>query len=253
MRFVIPIFRFAILVAAFCLLSSAFGQTVLEAPGIAAFHRPAATGGGGGGGGTYTLLRHATGNAPGNSQASVTIDVTGGKLLVVSVSNYQPAGGGLDRDPADGGVNTYIGLNKAGSPTGHIATNQLFYVINPSGSSLTITCTHSYVILNAAVFSYSGSSPSLDTQAAGHGTAASSVQPGSVTPSGTELFVTGVSSSQSFAGTPINSSFTVTDAVRQGANGLWGGLAYKNSSSAENPTWSFSASADCGSTMATFK
>ncbi len=218
--------------------------------------RPTGGGGGGGGGGSLTFLRAGTFNAASTTTASGTVDITSAALLVVSVSNYQLAGGGLDADPSGGG-NTYIAITPAvTSPDEHIATNQLFYVINPiGGPTFTLTCTHSYTIINWACYS-DASTPtfvSSSTHATAFTDGLTTQSPGSITPSGaSHLLVTGVASANAFSGTPINSSFNSREAVQQGGNGLWGGIADKISSSAENPAWSFVGTCTGGAQMAEF-
>lgn len=211
--------------------------------------RKATVGGGGGGGGTYSLIAHAAATANGTAQASAgPVNTTGSKLIVVAVCNYNAAGGALDANPSDG-LNTYLPLNIKGSTSFGVATNQLFYCVNPTtGTSVTFTARHNYTVCAVACFSYSGTTPSLDAQATGAGSDSyTTIQPGSVTPSsGTELFITSVTWTSGTSAS-INSSFTITDA------GGFGAMAYKTSSAAENPAWTVNPSNVGATTMAVFK
>jgi hypothetical protein len=220
------------------------------AAGIKALKKQGSGGGGGGGSGTYSFVRSATGVAAGTSVATCSIDVTGGNLLVVSEVFYQ-----LNSDAyAADGTNTYNRLNQKTSGAGQIY-QELKYVINPTGGTVNITANHNYTIMVAALFSYSGGTAAFDAQAAGNGVVNNTtIQAGSLTPSGTELFIAGFGSSAAFPTPPIDSSFVYSGLViQEGGNGLWGGLAYKNSSSAENPIWSANSNADLVANLATFK
>jgi|GEM_PF-4026207 len=256
MKFQVFSFKFQALLCYLCFLLlnlSCFGQSTLTADGLAAIV-PQTTSSGGGSGGTYTLMSYTNAVAGNNTALSVTVNITGAGLLVVSESFYQPASPG-DAFCSDG-VNTYVRLTPHGSSIDRVATNQLSYVINPSGGTITITCKHSYTVLIAAWFSYSASTPLFDNQSGAfvNSGSATTIQPGALAPTGTELFITGEAETKAFASTPIDSSFTVIYAIQEGSAGLWGGLAYKNSSTIENPTWSFSASStDAGVTMGIWK
>jgi hypothetical protein len=225
--------------------AAAFGQVKLQNAKLqnATISNVGPAGGGGGGGNTYTLLTNNTFNASSGNEASGTVDVTGAKLLVVSISQYQP---GTPAGPSGGGY-TYQSCPPYGGETDGIATNQMYYVTNlAGGTTFTLTCTRSYVIVNWAAFSYAGTTPTFIAQT-GAGKKAtggtSSLATGSLAASsGQYLFVTGSAASKSFASPSIDGGFNPPlQAVQQGGNGLWGGLAYTNSTASQNPTWSFSA------------
>jgi hypothetical protein len=81
-------YRLSLLLVCFSLLAHA--QTILEAPGLAAFgNAPTVGGGGGGGGGAFTFIRSASQVGTGG-HTSVTMDTTGATCLFALVT-----GGGL--------------------------------------------------------------------------------------------------------------------------------------------------------------
>lgn len=212
------------------------------------------SGGGGGGGSTFTLVDNQVAVASGVTEATVTLNTTGAKLVVVGVCNYDGAGGGTDEDPIHSG-DTYTGLTKIGAPTGGHYTNQLFYCVSPAQSaSYTIKVKHSYIVVCAASFSYSGTTPALDTQAAGNGSSSfTTIQPGSASPTSTGLFVTSLTWSAGSSSATADSSFTLLNRTQEGTDPLYGGMWYKSSSSAENPTLTAPATSFGATTMAVFK
>jgi len=81
-------YRLSLIFVCVCLLTHA--QTILEAPGLAAFgSATTGGGGGGGGGGAFTLIRSASQVGTGG-HTSVTMDTTGATCLFALVT-----GGGL--------------------------------------------------------------------------------------------------------------------------------------------------------------
>ena len=246
--------RLSLVVGACVFALNLSAQTPLTADGLAALPTASASGGGGGGGGgnTFTLVAHSIGTASSTTTATTAArDITGAKLIVVSIANFNSSG--ADTGPSDG-VNTFLPLTIKGPPTLGTRTNQMWYVINPTTSSTyTVSAKRNYTTITMAAFSYSGTTPALDGQAAGAGADSSTtIQPGSLTPSGTELFVTGVACANTITTSSVNSSFTGTDAGSPAA-GLFGGMAYKSSSTAEDPTWTQGSAGGIAANMAKFK
>lgn len=107
------------------------------------------------------------------------------------------------------------------------------------------------------VYAFSGALTSGDpfnAEAAGaNSSGATSLQPGSVSPFGTDLFVTGIGwfPNNTMA---IDSSFaTPTEQGYIGSDAMGGAISWKESASAENPTWSWSGSNNVAAVMASFK
>lgn len=209
----------------------------------------------GGGGFPFTIAGFTNVSVIGTGAVSFSLNTTGIGLLVVSES-YVQLNGLTDADPHDG-VNTYTPLNGIGS-SGGLATNQIFYVVNPTGGNITISATHNTTTLCAEWYSVSGGTAALDQQAPGGSVANTqpSVSPGNIVNADDRLFITGVSAivGAGFNTPPIDSSFIATSATNVVASGGFSaGMAHKRSSTDENPNWSFQATAFAGSTMANFK
>lgn len=206
------------------------------------------------GGSPFTIVGHTNVSVVGTGPVSFSLNTTGIGLLVVSES-YVQVNGITDSDPSDG-VNTYIPLNGIGSSSG-LATNQMFYVVNPTGGNITISATHNTTTLCAEWYSVSGGTATLDQQAPG-GTVANtqtSISPGNIVNSADRLFITGVSAivAADFSSPPIDSSFIATSATNVvDSGGFSAGMAHKKSSTDENPAWSFQGTIFAGSTMANF-
>lgn len=215
--------------------------------------------GGGGGGGTFALVDHAIGGDNSVNQVSVTLSTTGAKLIVVSLS-YGLRDLGTETGPTNNSVSDlFIAGSTSGAGGTSFGTNQLYYLINPTQSgTYTITCQRDYLTMAVESFSYSGTTPTFDGESAGGSSGSfTTIQPGTQTPSATELFVTGIAS-WGVADPPgqtatINSSFNKTDQLLETSTGAFGSMAWKNSGSAENPTWTSSQTAQGGSRMMMFK
>jgi hypothetical protein len=113
---------------------------------------------------------------------------------------------------------------------------------------MTFSASANLAVVTVSWYSYSGTSPSLDTQNGfNHGSGnITSFQTGSVTPAGNnELCITAATwndvGSDTFASS-VDSSFTITDQAESGTRSqFYGGMAYKiqTTGGSENPTWSY--------------
>lgn len=203
--------------------------------------------GGGGGGANYALVDVQSNGVVSSGTATITLNTTGCKLIAVLVANYNDSPG-VDIDPTN--ISDPSAIFKAGvlkgAPAGQ-GTNQWFYCTNFTASaSYTIIASHNYTCLVGYSFSYSGTTPSIDSQAVGaQSNSFITIQPGSVTPSGSNrLFLFGITW---LAGTlAVDSSFTNLSPIQAAASGLFGGAAIKISSSAENPTAAITGGATQG-------
>jgi hypothetical protein len=208
---------------------------------IAAFISPTPGGGCTG----ICLISHTT--IPGNANAGTTssaINTTGANFLFINVhcssSLSVPT-------PSDSLGNTWTAGGAYGSGAG--VQDAFFFVANATvGSSQTFSLSSATGSVAAAeVVAFSGvltSSPGDGTAGNGNGSG-TSVQPGSITPTGNgRLVLTGMgytsASTQS-----VNDSFIVTDTVAFTAAVNYGGsLAYliQATAAAINPTWTFGTS-----------
>ncbi len=180
-----------------------------------------------------------------------SINATGTKLLAVSYGIYNSHASASDVSSSPSNTFTCVA---SGAQNGNQPSIALCYVINPSvSSSMSVTVVYpglpgGPVSLSVIAFGGTGSF----VASSNFSNFSASVQPGSLSPTGTYLFVT----AGGFAFTPsttcsIDSSFTQQACV--GHAGITSALAYKSSSTAENPTWSFGpVSTGSGAAMATF-
>src|SRR5689334_21766697 len=135
--------------------------------------------------------------------------------------------------------NTYTGLT---TPGGLFAFSQLFYCVNPTtNASHTFTSTtgnSTFPALAIMAFNGGNTSSPFDAESGNHANSSTILQPGTVTPAGTdELTVTGLADETS-GRISIDSSFTLDGSSPTLAGAHYGiSIAYKiktGSSSAEN-------------------
>lgn len=135
---------------------------------------------------------------------------------------------------------------------------QLYYCLNPtvgSGHTGTLSRSASYPALFMQAWSGAKSSSPFDAENGASGTSATSLQPGSVTPSeDNELLISVVNNFTSSAHA-INSSFTISNSFVFGGGGLSGAMAYRvqTTAGAVNPTWSWSTANTNAAAIACFK
>ncbi len=193
----------------------------------------------------FTLIAHTTvvGNKDGGTSAA--IDTTGADLIVWTISHAVANNPGY----SDNQSNFYTQPGSAVRDGNNHGELEWRYKFNPTTSvshTFTVSGTDSYP--SCCVTAWSGSGSFLDGQSAGAGTAsATSLQPGSITPSQDNcLVISGFCTSGSLGDTgSIDSGFTLSDQIGAHATYFGDMCAYliQGSAAAANPTFTLSGSA----------
>lgn len=191
-----------------------------------------------------------------NTFTSGAINTTGCDFLVVAVIDYAVSPAAVLTDSKG---NTWLGLTAytAGGAVGRV---KLYYAVNPTvGSGHTFTLTGTTIAATVIVQGFSGvalTSPFDTGKDSGSSATATSIQPGSLTPSeNNTLVVTGMAYQDTTVLT-VNSGFTITDQITYtGGDHFGGGLAHliQTIAAAVNPTWSWTNSVAASAAMAVFK
>ena len=192
----------------------------------------------------FALLTHtAKGATASNTVTTTAIDTTGATVIAIVLAGS--LGAFTPSDLSDSASNQAAYLFCPVQNAGLI----LVFIINPATSaSHTFTYTQTFSYPSLAVASFSGAAGGLQTSDGANNVASTTVQPGSLTPSGANgLLVTGYTNNLS-TGTPtftIDSSFIKTDQIDGGATPSTVALAYliQTSAVSVNPTWTTSTSA----------
>jgi hypothetical protein len=184
------------------------------------------------------------------------IDTTGADLIVVSVSYY--AGFGGTPTVSDSKGNTWAGLTAS---TGNTAARLFYCTPAAVGSGHTFTVGGGGTFPAIAVQAFAGAhatAPYTTQESRNSSASATSVQPGSLTPSEDGcVLVTAVSTDAGGSGWSVNESFAgpqVADYAFGASMG--GGSAYKiqTTAAAQNPAWAWTGgSTPCSAVMAVFK
>jgi hypothetical protein len=202
----------------------------------------------------FGLFAHVAGSSAGGPGFTTSsLDTTGANLIVVLVSDYLPSSTTL----SDSRSNTWTPLTaKNGSSQSRL---QLYYCYAPTTDAAhTFTVSNSggsYPAISVLALSGAANSP-FDVENGGSTGSASSLQPGSVTPSvDNEIVITGLGGVTQ--GTmSINSGFTISDQFAYNGSAFGSSLAYlvQTTATAENPTWSWNGGAnEATAVIATFK
>jgi len=193
-------------------------------------------------------------SSDGNTFTSGAIDTSGADFLVMEIAEFYFF---AESTISDSYGNTWTILPTYQTGTG--PRMRIAFVENPTvGSGHTFTCTGTGIYASFAVAAFSGVSTTSpqDQETGNNGGTVTSIQPGSITPpENNELIITGVGVG-GLETLAIDSSFTITDDIPYALGMNYGsGLAYKiqTTAGAENPTWSWSASIDAVSAIASFK
>jgi hypothetical protein len=193
--------------------------------------------------------------AANNSPTTGSLDTTGATLLV-AVCTYAGSPTGV----TDSKGNTWTALT-AYANSG--VTTRIYYVNSNTptvgtGHTFTLNGTGIAAVINVVAFSGTASSP-FDLENGANSLSASTIQPGSVTPTANDsIIVTGFSGGNTFGGAAtINSGFTITD-----QSPLTGGVNYGSAAAyliqgtlaAVNPTWTLGSTvSNIASSVAVFK
>lgn len=192
------------------------------------------------------LVTHGSGPAtPGaNGGASGSLDTSTANFLVLCIA-YYTGGGSSSVAVSDSKLNSWTHLTDYSQASD--LTRFTIYYCTPTtvGSSHTFTVSNTAIYVGFTIFAFSGmAAASVFQSGTDHGATNSGVlgiQPGSCSPTGNTLFITGLSFGA--AGTiTINGSFSSpTDQMNYSAGvnvGCAGSYLIQNPGSAQNPNWS---------------
>ena len=208
-----------------------------------------------GGGSPITLVAHTIVNGAGATITTSAIDTTGANLIVL----YYSAALGGPFTASDSKSNSYTATatNSDASCFGG-----MYFIYGPTvGSGHTFSIGNGTAIVGTlGVQAYNNTVGStVDQNNVGdNGAGATTVQPGSVTPSSNnEVLITGLCNAQA-GGTPytIDSGFTIIDQIGfVGGTSFGGGMAnlIQTTAAVKNPTWTSGVPAVMSSSIATFK
>ncbi len=202
---------------------------------------------------SWSLIANIEAGSPdGNGFTTGAIDTTGASILVALIDDYDLGHATI----SDSKSNMWTALTSYLS-TGFNVRSTLYYAKNPTvgaGHTFTTTGAASFNSLCVGAWSNADTTSPFDAENGDISAGTTSLATGTVTPAGaSELFVSGigVNALETLA---IDSSFSITGSVNYSSGAHFGaGLAWKESSSAENPTWSFGASTATAVNIAAFK
>lgn len=203
----------------------------------------------------YLPIAHVGVNGAANGATTGNIDTTGADLIIVQVTGLFSTNPTL----SDSKSNTWLPLTK--QSTSSDGFSRLYYCQAPivgSGHNFTVAGASSFSGCTVAAFSGSAASP-FDLES-GANVSATSIQPGSITPSQDgDLVICGVETNLNTdfnTAAAINGGFTITDRQPSvGSQGFAQGLAYliQTTAAPANPTWSWTSSFQASSPIACFK
>lgn len=185
-----------------------------------------------------TPIAHTTAHSTDNANVTTSgINTTGSDLIVLSI-NFN---GALSITVSDSKTNTWT----AGAANANAPSQQFYYCQAPTvGSGHTFSVSGpAFSLESIQVQAWHGSvATPLDQHSHAFNAAATSLAPGSITPSeNNELVITGVGFDGNFGtSATVNGGFTITDTDAGGAAvSFGGGMAYlvQTTAAAANPTW----------------
>jgi hypothetical protein len=192
-----------------------------------------------------------TGSATDPIYITAAADSTGCDLIVICATWYAAAG---TPTLSDSKGNTYTALT---AHTDTVPGSLIAYCQAPtvgSGHTFTLNLTGSFPRLSAMGFSGSAASP-FDQQNGSASSGATSLATGSVTPTQNDELVIAALTRRDGGTLSIGDGFTIEKQEDWEASHIGHACAYKiqTTSAAVNPTWSWSGSVYCASSIATFK
>ncbi len=210
----------------------------------------------------YSLVAHVGAKSTtGSGFTSGSINTSGADLLIVMVGNYSGTQPTLS-DSVGGNSNTWVPLTRQDS--GNSSSALIYYAKNAtvgSGHTFTLTGNNSFASMEVQAWSGSDLTAPFDVQnGANESSNATTLQPGSVTPSNNGSLIVAGLCLRGF-GTPgdtatVNSGFTDLD-QQTGVSSqcLGSALAYlvQGTAGAVNPTWTWTHGDDAGAVIAVFK
>lgn len=186
------------------------------------------------------------------AQTTPAISTIGADLILAFTARYNE-----DATPTDSVGITWTGLTQQTS--GGNTRGRLWYAwVGSTGwgtnASHTFGINTSFDAIDVAAFSgaLTGSDP-FNAENGATGSGVTSLSPGSVSPFGTDLFIAGLGwyANNTMA---IGSSFSITDQQNYAGGGSMGAaLAWKESASSENPSWTWSGTNESAAVIASFK
>ena len=190
-----------------------------------------------------------------NDVTTSGIDTTGADLIII-VAGWYPQGGTVK--VKDSASNTWS--SKTSYFDGLFRQIQISYVFSPTtGVAQTFgsggtgdTCTQCYAAITVEAWSGSTSNGNEGDKSANTGSG-TSLQPGSISPAANDLFITGIAAANSATGFTNGGVFTVSNQHAFTGNGVAIGMAHGTSSSAQNPTWSWTNADEAIAAMTAFK
>lgn len=201
--------------------------------------------------GTPTSTKKLSTNS--TSVTSDAIDTTGYNLIVIGITTALNTAA----TPTDSKGNTWTALTGQGA--GNVYA-RLWYSINPTvGSGHTFSTSGSATYPSIFVLAIAGAAAAgFDQQNGAASASATSVQPGSITPTEDNELIVALCTNDDTGNTlSINGGFTIAQQnVSVGAQAEGGGLAYliQTTATAANPTWSWGGSSEAVATViASFK
>lgn len=203
---------------------------------------------------SFSNVIHKNVAGPTSSITTAGADSSTANILVAHGSAYLATAPPITFSDSYG--NTWVKLTAAqGAFYSH---SQIAYAKNPmvgSGHTATLAGTDPiYAVLNFAAFSGANTTSPFNAENGAATSNSATLATGSVSPAGTDLFVTGIFMALQ-ASVSINSSFTILDQLGYSSGQYFGAaMAWKESGSAENPTWTLSGteSVDFSATIASF-
>lgn len=195
----------------------------------------------------YSLIAHAASGGDGNVATTGTFDSTGANHLLVGVALFNGAGHASIGDISDSKGNSWSLRTLYATAGGiEIALYQGLQTMTVgTGHTVTFTRSGSFPSIAASAWSGAALSVVLDAQTGNNGGSASTIQPGSLSPSqDNDLLFTAVAAGGTTI-TSIDSGFSILDNVNA-ANSEPLAVAYKiqTTAGAENPTWTLAGTGD---------
>lgn len=204
------------------------------------------------------VVTATAGSATGTNVTTGAVDTTGATGLVLIASTY--AGGGAVDSISDSKGNTWTALTPQATSFPRVT---IYYSIPTSvGSGHTFTNTVTAGFPSLAVYALAGTHAttfydSVQSGANSNSGAATSLQPGSVTPSQANcIVITGFGNDPGAGSLAIDSSFStplVTTYLAANHEGVGAAYIIQTSASAVNPTWSWSGGARASAPIAVFR
>lgn len=197
------------------------------------------------------LIASAKANG-GSTYTTGAVDTTGATFLVVHVGQFQNVA-----NISDSNGNTWTQLT---TKTSGESKSTIYYSANPtvgSGHTFSQNTSSCFSAMVVGAFDSVATTSTFDAENGNTGAVITSLSTGIVTPANaSSLVIAGISSGTGSSGYSINSSFTIVDSVDySGGTSEGSGLAYiyLTSSSAQNPSWSWTGLSVGAATIAAFK